>query len=108
MSHRPGPCSATSPSPLAASSLILWPPSQVLLGNLGINFGDEIYEFLRVLRESHAPLRVLDVHSNPLCVSGSPSAHTNLSAIREVRARVRIAEEIHHSRCIVDPSCTWR
>ena len=37
------------------------------MGNLGITSGEEIRAFLRALRAGGAPLRVLDVHSNPLC-----------------------------------------
>jgi hypothetical protein len=39
----------------------------VHMGNLGITSGEEIRAFLRALRAGGAPLRVLDIHSNPLC-----------------------------------------
>jgi hypothetical protein len=42
------------------------------MGNLGITSGEEIYHLLRTLRSIGAPLRVLDLHSNPLCASETP------------------------------------
>ena len=43
------------------------PLQEVHMGNLGITSGEEIRAFLRALRAGGAPLRVLDLHSNPLC-----------------------------------------
>ena len=45
------------------------PLEEVFMGNLGISSCEEIYVFLRALREGGAPLRVLDIHGNPLCVA---------------------------------------
>ena len=45
------------------------PLEEVLMGNLGIASCEEVYVFLRALREGRAPLRVLDLHGNPLCLS---------------------------------------
>ena len=61
------------------------PLREVLMGNLGISSGGEIFAFVQALREGGAPLKVLDVHSNPVWeASGSDGGGGGLSALRAI------------------------
>ena len=56
------------------------PLEEVYVGNLGISSGDEICAFVRVLRRNGSPLRVLDLHGNPLAASAEPADEAGVSA----------------------------
>ena len=62
------------------------PLQEVHMGNLGITSGEEIRAFLRALRAGGAPLRVLDIHSNPLCSPPAPYVGAEEQTAQELAA----------------------